>query len=541
MTQEGGQERVYLPVSLVAEVAYCPRNAYLRLIQGEERRNWFMVKGHLEETLRQHAPRRTLPDGTQRVYSVLLGSETLNLIGVVDLVILGDQPVPVEFKTGRYTESHPAHDVQVCLQGMLLEEHLQKPVPFGFVYYTASRKRRQVVLSEVLRQRALDLLEDARRILEGEWVPEPELREECARCALYEVCLPFATRERLQEDPATAKIQSPPRSLQVLHRVLYVDTPGTSLSKRGDTLRIRKPGEMFDLQLPLTQIQQVVLVGNVQISTQLLRVLLARGVPVIYLTGRGRFSGITLPEINRNIPLRIAQFKTFLDPQRRLDLARQFVAGKIKNQRLILRRHGKRESALQDALRQYRHQALTCGSLDELRGIEGMATRVYFQALAHLFPVPFERRIRRPPRDPVNATLSLAYTLLLKDVLHLTHTVGLDPYLGYLHEPYAGRPALALDLMEEFRPLLADALVLSLWRRGQLKEHHFVREFGGVYLKESARKAFFEAYEKKKREELMHPRLAIKLPYFRQVELQIRLLGKVLLGELEAYPPFQPR
>lgn len=540
-----GEHRLYLPVSLVAEIGYCPRNFYLRAVQGAEDRNWWMVKGGLEEALRNRQPSRHLPEGGQQVYSVLLASEALNLIGVVDLVIVDQKPVPVEFKTGSYVASHPAHDLQVCLQGLLLEENLQKPVPVGYVYYTASRKRRQVPLDDALRQQALEALEQARRIVEGEWVPEPQPRESCTQCALFATCLPFAQEAAAEPAPAAPPL---PRSLQVVQRVLYIDTPGASLGKRGDSIRIRRPGEMFDLQVPLTQVDQVVLVGNVQISSQLLRVLLARGVPVVYLTGRGRFSGITLPETNRNLPLRLAQFRAYDRPEQRLALARGIVAGKLHNQRLLLRRHlasaPDAEDALRTALHELRHlraQVADAPDLETLRGLEGIASRKYFAALGRLFPEPFERRNRRPPRDPVNATLSFLYTLLLKDLVHLVFVVGLDPYLGFLHSPHFGRPALALDLMEEFRPIVADALALSLWKRGQLKPEHFTREFGGVYFKESARKAVVRAYEAKKREQLRHPRFGYRLPYFRHMEMQVRILGKVLLGEWDSYVPFTPK
>jgi len=279
------------------------------------------------------------------------------------------------------------------------------------------------------------------------------------------------------------------------------------------------------------------------VSTPLLRVLLSRGIPVVYLSGRGRFTGIALPEANRNITLRLAQFQAYHNPERRLELAKAFVAGKIRNQRHLLRRHpspGRSDRTLQ-ILQQLRLQALAATNLEELRGLEGTASRLYFRALGALFPLPFEFRSKRPPRDPVNATLSLLYTLLFKDVVHLVHTVGLDPYLGFLHGIRYGRPALALDLMEEFRPLLADAVALTLWRRRQLKPKDFSREFGGVYLKEEARKRLFDAYEKKKRESIQHPRFGYRLPYFRHMEMQIRLLGKVLLGEIPRYLPFHPK
>ncbi|GBC85707.1 CRISPR-associated endonuclease Cas1 [bacterium HR11] len=264
-------------------------------------------------------------------------------------------------------------------------------------------------------------------------------------------------------------------------RVAYVTEQGTVIYKKGRRLGVARQRETI-ATLRLAHLDQVVLWGHVRITPGALALLLDHGVDTVFVSAHGRFRGRLVGPASKNILLRWAQFQQAQQTAFALDVARNIVAAKIHNARTLLRhrlRHRPEHPALTDALAQLRaiaHAVPRADDLDRLRGLEGEAAAVYFRALGASLEDPFfrfERRTRRPPEDPTNALLSLLYTLLLTAVLHACHVVGLDPYLGVFHQMGYGKPALALDLMEEFRPALADALALRLIERRTVRPDDF--------------------------------------------------------------------
>jgi CRISPR-associated protein Cas1 len=266
-----------------------------------------------------------------------------------------------------------------------------------------------------------------------------------------------------------------------------------------------------------------------------------------------------LPVISKNIMLRREQFRWADIPSFCLRLARALVAGKIKNQRTLLQRnHVEPPRSALVQMKCMQADAVEAQSLEVLLGIEGNAARVYFQNFAGMIKAeeepfggtdlnsPFKTfdfagRNRRPPRDPVNALLSLAYSVLAKDLTIVCHAVGFDPYLGFFHQPRFGRASLALDLMEPFRPLVADSAVLSAINTRMVTERVFVRAGGSVALTPEGRKAFFRAYEQRMDTLVTHPLFGYRVNYRRMLEIQARLLARVLTGELADYPVFTTR
>jgi CRISP-associated protein Cas1 len=299
------------------------------------------------------------------------------------------------------------------------------------------------------------------------------------------------------------------------------------------------------------------LFGNVQISTQAIQQLCERDIPITYFSMGGWFYGITRGHSLTNVHARIRQFAVAADAREVLPFARAFVSGKIRNQRtLLLRNHINPPTPVLLRLKQAAKDANAATGIEQLLGIEGTAAARYFEHFQGMlkvddenagapkqlaFSFDFTNRNRRPPRDPINALLSLGYSLLAKDCTIAAYAVGLDPYVGFYHQPRFGRPALALDVMEEFRPLIVDSTVLTLVNNRMLGLSDFVQAGQAVNLTTAARKVFFEAYESRINSVVTHPVFDYKVSYRRAIELQFRMIAKVVTGEIAVYHPFQTR
>ena len=337
---------------------------------------------------------------------------------------------------------------------------------------------------------------------------------------------------------------------------LYVQEQGAMLGKSGDrlTVTVRDKGKVKGKPLHdvrLIDVSQVSLYGNVQVSAQALRELSARGVPVCHFSYGGWLSAITTGLVHKNIELRIRQFAVAADPRASLQLARQFVVGKIKNCRTLLRRHLPDEhpavprEQLLGQLAELAEQAGRASCVETLLGTEGMAAKLYFAGFARLLKggeaFDIDGRNRRPPKDPTNALLSFVYSMLARELTVVLQAVGFDPLLGVFHRPRYGRPSLALDLAEEFRPLIADSTVLTLINNGEVSPESFIRRGGAVALTTAGRRAVIEAFERRLETEVTHPLFGYRVSYRRILEVQARLLSRVLLGDLSEYPNFCTR
>jgi CRISPR-associated protein Cas1 len=303
----------------------------------------------------------------------------------------------------------------------------------------------------------------------------------------------------------------------------------------------------------LADVSQVSLYGNVQVSTQVVHTLLEVGVPIAYFTFGGWFNGMTLGLPSKNIELRRRQFLAAQNSTVCLELARTITAGKIENQRTLLRRNGAPDERTLEEMKRMAKRCEEAENLGALLGVEGNAARAYFSAFGSMlrprgqsdepgpFRFEFEKRNRRPPTDPVNALLSYAYSLLAKDLTVVCWAVGFDPYLGVYHQPRFGRPALALDLMEEFRPVIADSVVLTAINTGVVTGADFLRRGPAVALTPDGRKRFLQCYERRMDSLVTHPVFGYQISYRRVLDVQARLLARRLSGELPVYPAFTVR
>ena len=333
---------------------------------------------------------------------------------------------------------------------------------------------------------------------------------------------------------------------------LYVTTQGAYLHKEGETVVVKVDRESR-LRLPIHTLSSIVCFGNVLCSPFLLGHCAEHSVAVSFMTEYGKFLARVQGPVSGNVLLRREQYRRADSEQSSAVIARMFVLGKVANSRVILHRalrdhRGKTaETDIErvcQLLSRYSKRLLEEEDLDTVRGIEGRTARDYFDQFNHLIVTQkedfiFAGRNRRPPRDRVNCLLSFVYTLLYHDARSALESVGLDPAVGFLHRDRPGRLGLALDLVEEFRAMLADRLVLSLINLGQVKKKGFtVTESGAVKMDDDTRKTLLVSYQKRKQEEIEHPFLQEKIPVGMLMFAQAQLLGRYLRGDLDGYPPF---
>lgn len=331
---------------------------------------------------------------------------------------------------------------------------------------------------------------------------------------------------------------------------LYVIEPGSRLEKEYGRLLVTKEDEVL-LRAPLQNVSQVVLVGTVGVTTQALHALLEAGIPLFLVRRTGELLGRLAPPIGYNLPLRQAQYRRNDDPDFALTLARQIAAAKIHNQAVLAKRLARRKGSNHEGhagarrnlaqLERAEEAARVCAQMDSLLGIEGGAANAYFEVYRRAFDPAwgFAKRIRRPPRDPVNALLSLGYTFLGYAMQTALEVVGLDPYLGYFHQEEYGRPALALDLIEEFRAPLVDSLVLGLINRRLLRQEDFEKKAGGgVHLRRRGLRVFLREFEERMETEVTTPDIGRPLSYRKRFEVQARRMADLILGKDQTYRPF---
>lgn len=530
------------------------------------------------------------PDDADRprsVRSLTLSSASLGVTGRLDLAeISGSTAIPVEYRKGRPDRRNrdpepvdemmadvqpslpydgaqpwPTDRVQVGLQVLLLEE-AGYHVPHAVLYYAAERLRLEVPVDDALRAEARRTLEAARRAARGPR-PAPLVNDpRCPRCSLQPVCLPDEVNHQRQCAAATAvpadppagdlfartppSVPAPPRRAMWpprddgIHVVLQRE--GIRVGVRGQSVRVTDRDGATVRDLPLANIESLAVLGGVQVSTQALTVFADHEIPVAFLSAAGRLVAMMDPLGPTSSAVRSAQVRVLDRASRALELARAVVMAKISNQRtLLMRNHADLPARVASELLLALQGAERAATMNELRGHEGNAASIYFRHFAGMFkPGAIEvaqafsahGRARRPPPDPINAVLSFGYAMLANECTAACRLASLEPSLGALHTTRPGRPALALDLMEPFRPLIADSVAISAFNRGELTEGHFLRTAAGCALTDAGRRGFFSAYGRRMETVISHPVFEYRLSYRRMLMLHARLIAAWLLGEV---------
>lgn len=607
----GGDEAAqYIPARMLNEFAYCPRLFYFEHVEGLFAHNQFTVEGAARHA-RVDKKQEVLPSGKDtneheaiHARSVTLSSEQHGVIAKLDLVeTVGDLATPVDYKRGSPKKTDDGslgawdpERVQLCVQALVLRENGYR-CEEGILFFWETRQRVRISIDADLVKLTEQTIRDAKSAVDSQRIPAPLVDSpKCPRCSMVGICLPDETTrcatmvqpdgttisQRLLFDigpqtPAeyanepTDRSDRPVRQLLTARderRSVYLNTQGFYVGKRGEVLQVKDKGKLVQ-EIRLKDVSQVNLMGSVQVSTAAVQRLLQAEIPLLYFSMGGWFYGMTQSVGLKNIMWRREQFRLADDERYCLRLAKQLVAGKIRNQRtMLMRNHVEPPRNALQFLKAMIWDAERVDSQASLLGIEGMAARTYFEnfsgmlkvsdaqvddansdvdlALCNksdppLWSLDFRTRNRRPPRDPINALLSLGYSLLTKDFTVACAAVGLDAYLGYYHQPRFGRPALSLDLMEPFRPLIVDSAVLSAVNQRMITLRHFQAAGDAVALTPQGRKSFFQAYEQRMDQLVTHPIFEYRVSYRRVLEIQVRLLARTLVGEIGEYPVFVTR
>lgn len=577
-----------VPARMVNELLYCERLMFLEWVQGEWADNHFTTEGRFVHRRADGHPRPlkpssqaegdTVPDKPYTARSVWLTSENLGLTAKIDVVDdAGDgSVVPIEYKRGKRPKvpegAYLPERAQLCAQVLLLRDHGYQ-CREAAIYFADDHRRVPIAIDDALVEEVLAAVDRARELATTNVIPPPLTDSpKCNGCSLVGICLPDElthladdadTRElpELAGNSSDQPSSNPP--IRRLHparddRVpLVVQEHGARIGVDGERLSIRsKDGAKTTVRLSNTS--QVTLLGNVQVSAQAQRALLQRNIPLTFFTFGGWYLGRLVGHDHNNVHLRIAQHAAASKPALCLRLAQGFVRSKILNCRTLLRRNGDPPDRVAlSELKQLSRKVDDTTSLESLLGLEGTAARVYFAQLPSVlkarnaappegaYPASWSfdwnRRNRRPPTDPINALLSFTYSLLTKELALVLATVGLDAQLGFYHQPRHGKPALALDLMEEFRPLIADSVVITVVNNGIVLLDDFVHAAGSVALKSGARGRLIRAYERRMDDLVTHPVFGYRISYRRVLEVQARLLARHLMGEVDEYPSFRTR
>jgi CRISPR-associated endonuclease Cas1/CRISPR-associated protein Cas4 len=546
-----------LPARMVNEYAYCPRLAYLEWVQGEWGESADTVDGRfkhrrVDKSSGDLPAPEALEEDNIHARSITLSSNRLGLIAKMDLVEAeAGRVTPVDYKRGRHPHvakgAYEPERVQLCVHGLILEEHGYE-CPEGVLYFADSRERVRVVFDEELRAATLSAINGLRLIAAGGQTPPPlEDSTKCPRCSLVYICLPDEVNylHRLRGDIRPIGVQRD----EALP--LYIQANKAKLAKTGETLEVTIDDSPA-ARARLIDVSQVVVMGNVYITTPCLHELMRREIPVTWHSFGSYFIGHSVGLGHKNVELRSAQYRGSFDEQVCLRLAKGFVRAKIFNARTLLRRNWRGEEKPAAVLRDMKRHAQRVSraeNLGELLGLEGAAAASYFGTFGGMiksdesdnFAFDFATRNRRPPTDPVNAMLSFAYSMLVRTWSVTLSAVGFDPYRGFYHQPRYGRPALALDMMEPFRPLIADSTVLMAINNGEVRPSDFVSAAGSVNLNSEGRKRFIATFERRLGQEVIHPLFGYRVSYRRLLELQARLLARSLLGDIPEYPNFTTR
>jgi CRISP-associated protein Cas1 len=561
------------PARNVAEYAYCPRLFYLMEVEGV-----FLPSADTEKGVAVHkrvdrpsaaakegdddegaaAPD---PDRPKTVRSLTLTSQPLGLTATLDLAeVSGKTAVPVEYRKGRpkrasmalppddpgesdapplaIAEAWPTDRVQVGFQAILLRE-AGFEVPKAVLYYAAEKLRLDVAVDAALEAEVLATLEAAKACAQGSR-PLPLLNDaRCVRCSLQPICLPDEVNQQRASPPTeemTPRKIWPPRD-DGIHVV--AQTNGAKVGVRGQAVVVTDKSGAKAAEFPLANVESLSLLGSVQISTQAVQVLADHGIPIAYLSAAGRMIAMIDPLDSVSAAVRRAQIRRLDDSQVCLDLSRALVAAKISNQRtLLMRNYSLLPERTAADLVQEAESAARAESIEVVRGHEGQGAAIYFEHFAGMFKGPLAKefdshgRQRRPPPDPINACISFAYSMLTHECVTALRLASLEPSIGAFHVSRPGRPAMALDLMEPFRPLIADSIAIAAFNRGELTEGHFQRTAAGCAFTDAGRKAFFGAYGRRMDTEVTHPVFEYRLSYRRMLVLHARMIAAWLLGEV---------
>lgn len=530
--KDGGEP---LPISLVSHYVFCPRRAWLEAA-GEKTDTYQMAVGEAAHASVDDAP----ASRAERIRAMEVSHEGWKLTGKCDLVekhadgslgVVEYKATPVK-RTATVTE--PMR-IQLALQSACLTD-MGHRVRSTDVFFTSHHKRVAVELSNDDYQLARETVQRTRSVIDADEAPPPLLDDpRCMRCSHVGVCLPD---ERAETAVQRRVVPADPDT-----QIVHLATPGSRASLRQGRIEVTAKGEKVG-SIPIERVLGVVVHGNCDVSGALLRELMWRGLTLVWCTGTGRVTGYARTARTPNGLQRVRQHEA--SAQGRLGLAREFVSSKIANQATFLRRNGDVTSIPE--LRKIQRRAAAAETVTELFGIEGEAAAIYFREFPSLFRgsatsvvAGWAGRSGRPAPDPINCALNYVYGIVLGEVIRSVVTCGLDPHAGFLHSSGRNKPALALDLMEEFRSPVADSVVVGAFNNGELGSRDFTDVLGTTRLRDSGRRTLIAVSERRLSTEFIHPVFGYRVTWRRAMEVQARMVLGYLDGTQSSYVGIRTR
>jgi CRISPR-associated protein Cas1 len=544
-----------MPVRMVNEAVYCPRLFWLEHVAGHFAENHHVVEGQAAHgRVDRSATAARSPDdlGPWKARSVSLSSVRLGVSAKLDLVEADDGSVmPVDTKKGSPPGEGlwPSDEVQLVLQALLLRERGYR-VDAIAAYYAAERRRVVVPLTDELESRALEAVRVARELETADAAPPPLVDSpKCPGCSLNAICQPdevTAIRRGEEHDEQRPLRRVVPAQDDAKPLVIVSSSVRLGVKKDALTILDRNDDETEVKEVGLGRVASLSVYGQASVSTAALHACFRHGVPVSFFTTGGYFLGRASSNDLRAADARRAQVHHGAGTERGLAVARVLVADKIANARTLLRRNGDADDAGLVRLQRLCVEAAAADSAQSLLAIEGEAAKKGWSLYSALVARDDETfamkgRTRRPPEDPTNAMISFLAGMLVRDCTQAVINAGMDPLFGVYHTTHHGRPSLALDLMEPFRPLIVESVVLGVVRRGEVTASSFFHTGQAVVLQPAARRVLVDAYERRVAELCTHPLFGYRVSYRQVFTIQARLLARVLTGELAAMPSFRTR
>jgi len=539
------------------ESVYCERLFYIMYAQGIFEHNADTITGKMNHSIREKTTRDNELDG-ENIFSLVLYAMGGTLSGKLDKVLKnGDEYIPIEDKNSKKPSAPVSFDLwgnkvisevwandfpQIVAQMYLLRKNgycCKK----GRIYYRGSNKMIEVKYKEGYDQLIEKGVHYCIKLLKGHQ-PSPLIdSDKCIRCSLNWVCLPDEVNN-LSENIS----QVEPRRLYPGRPdagIMYVTTIGSKIGKSGECFTVWCPDGTKN-QVPIKDVEHICVFGNVQITTQAITAMVYNGGSISYFSSGGWFIATTSSPISKNINLRIEQFRRFGDPVFCITLAKKIVSAKVMNQRTLLRRnHSGRIDTILDSIKRCQKHVHNCKDIESIRGYEGNAARDYWEGYQQLIKNPEIWHMnginRRPPKDEINAMISYGYSLLLRDFITASIEEGMDYLYGFFHAVVPGRPALALDMMEPYRPIIVDSVVLRMINEGIASKEQFSTIDAGVFMSPKVKQKLIYMYEKRMDEMITHPVFGYRLSYRRMIHLEMKLLGKYILGDIKDYSPLITR
>lgn len=525
-------ERIEIPISLVAQAVFCERRAWIEAA-GEQ-----VIHPQIEAGLAAHVRVDSPRPEQMRTHSIDIAHEALGIVGQCDVIRAVDDGAVsiVEYKSTpvrRIAQVTDANVVQLALQRLCLESSGVEVVSQE-IYFTNHRRSVQVQLSAADFRNAEHWVATTRQIVEQKEAPAPLVDDpRCGSCSHVSICLP----DEHKRSGSRRRISVSDRHGEILH----LTTPGSRASLRSGRVVVTGQRDRI-ASVPIERVVGVVVHGNVDISSALLREILWRGYSIVWCSASGRVVGSARSASSPNGLARVRQH--VVSEAGHLELAREFIRSKISNQATQLRRNAKKNvNTAVEAMRRIAQKSGDAPDIPHLYGLEGEAAALYFEHFPALlsdgadseFREMWPGRAGRGAKDPLNVLLNYAYGLLLADTIRALHACGLDPHAGFLHTAARNKPALALDLMEEFRAPVADSTVVGMINNGEIVASDLPAAVGRRRLGDRARRAVSSAYQRRVQQELKHPVFAYTVSWRRAIEIQARMILGVLDGTDSVY------